>query len=116
MARYSGSLQSKSITNCQSCSTAATSLLCISLAICFALQLAAVHAADSPSTNETQVKSDQKVDVPVAPKPANRTVGELLNLVVTAHEEQPLCDTRLNCTKPHQICMNGRCACRPNYA
>lgn len=43
------------------------------------------------------------------------TIGQLLNLAVT-EIEQPRCDISLNCTQPNQMCINGRCACMPNYA
>ena len=26
-----------------------------------------------------------------------------------------LCDIKANCTKSHQICMNGFCSCKPNF-
>lgn len=52
--------------------------------------------------------------------PANNgtNLGNLLQLAVSEHSEHGQeCDTTANCTdKPNQICMNGRCSCKPNYA
>ena len=43
-----------------------------------------------------------------------KVASTVLNVSVT-QIEQPRCDVTLNCTA-NQICMNGRCACAPDYA
>jgi len=54
--------------------------------------------------NKTTALEDVKV--PALPTVLSKAVSEI---------EQQACDVSLNCTRPHQICMNGRCGCMPNF-
>ena len=93
----------------------AKSLFGIWLVICCCLiqLLPSVQANDFIQPNDTQVKPQYVQQQQVIDKYANRTI-QLLSQAVT-EIDQPLCDTRLNCTR-HQNCINGRCGCMPNYA
>lgn len=89
-----------------------TSVLCLLLVLCVLCNaLVAVHAEiDSTEAPEApKVVHSDELEHP------NESLTKVLDSAVT-EVSQSLCDVSSNCTEPHQICMNGRCGCMPNFA
>lgn len=92
------------------------------IAIVFYLLLQFTSSAHPSPTDSTVavVNGSAGEDIVEVKLPANNAsnLGNLLQLAVSEHSEHGQdCDTTANCTaKSNQICMNGRCSCKLNYA